>query len=160
MFAPAWRPWSRSRSRSGSWSGSGPWSGSGVLPPTLVLWPHATGGTARPLGLGLWAGGDHWPAFLDCLEEEGGMLRFEVGSAYYVETFGKHFVGRVADVTPTAVVLDSCAWVAETGRYHEFHRAGRAVGMEVEPVGDGWTVPLAYVSGFRRWPHPLFTEAV
>jgi hypothetical protein len=112
------------------------------------------------LAKGLSLGGDHWFPFLDAIEEAGGMLHYEIGRAYYIETFGRYYVGRVREVTATAVVLDSAAWVAYTGRLSEFLAAGRADGMEVEPLGDGWRVPLAYVSGDKPWEFPLFTAAV
>ena len=88
------------------------------------------------------------------------MIRFEVGAAYYVETYGKNFVARVAAVTPTEVVLADAAWVADTGRFHEFLRDGRTESMEIEPLPDGWSIPLAYVSGTLPWPHPLFRDPV
>ncbi len=88
------------------------------------------------------------------------MVRFVHGQAYYVETFGKAWVGRVCDATETEVVLENAAWVADTGRYHTFLSTGRSEQVEVEPTTQRVTIPLAYVSSKMDWPHPLFTEAV
>lgn len=182
MFAPvswlesSWSwSWSVSRSRSGSrsvsrsvsgsrsWPGSRswswPWSGS-VLPPSVLLafssHPHPVGALARSA----FYGGGIVEPFLDAVAEAEPVFDIEVGKAYYLETFGKFYVGKVVSLTGTALTLDSAAWVASTGPYHEFLANGKTSNMEVEPMGDGVQLPLAYLAMVRPWAHKLFKEAV
>ena len=80
------------------------------------------------------------------------------GECYLFESITSHqYVGRLHSITgPNSVVLTDCAWVADTGRLHEFLRDGRAAQMEVEPVGVRGLVWASW----SPWPHPLLTEAV
>lgn len=83
----------------------------------------------------------------------------EIGKFYLVRGGAKDYVGLVVALpTPFTAVLEQAAWVAESGRWHEFLRDGRADGMEIEPCGPG-RVGLRWEEWFE-WPHPLFTEAV
>jgi hypothetical protein len=84
-------------------------------------------------------------------------MRLEVGKCYFVRGGAKDYVGRLAEIdTPFTLTLADAAWVAESGRFHEFMRDGRAAGMEVEPCG---AVMLRWEEVFP-WPFPLFAEAV
>lgn len=69
----------------------------------------------------------------------------------------KFFVGRLVSVQGLCTaVLEDAAWIADTGRFSTFLRAGKADGLEVEPVG-AWCVQWC---GWTPWPHALFTEAI
>ena len=67
------------------------------------------------------------------------------------------YVGKLVAADGIFVTLDQCSWVAESGRFHAFMRDGRAEGMEIEPIGDNWTV---CVSAIKPWNHALFEGAV
>lgn len=86
------------------------------------------------------------------------MHGLKVGDSVFVRASTRDdYVGRLVSIDGLFVTLDQCSWVAESGRFHIFMRNGHADGMEIEPMGDGWTVCL---SGIMHWKHPLFTEAV
>ncbi len=79
------------------------------------------------------------------------------GQSYFVRTVTDYWVGELVSVDgPRELTLKGAAWVANTGRLHEFVRDGRAEGMEIEPVG---TVMCSWLA-VLPWPHPLFREAV
>jgi len=78
-----------------------------------------------------------------------------IGESYYIETFGKHFVGRVKSLSHATVTLEDAAWIADDGKYSTFLRLGSAEGMEVEPMGEV-EIALAYISVKTLWPHNLF----
>jgi hypothetical protein len=81
----------------------------------------------------------------------------EVGRCYYVRTARYDYVGRLISIDgPYSITFEDAAWVANSGRLHEFLRAGRAAGMEVEPVG---VVGLQWLD-WTPWFHDCFTEAV
>jgi hypothetical protein len=103
--------------------------------------------------------GDLIEPLLDALNEGVPMIQFQIKEKYYVETFGKFYVGEVSEVTGTELSLTNAAWIADTGKYSEFLKTGKAEGMEVEPVGD-MSLPLAYVSFKKVWKHKLFDKAI
>jgi hypothetical protein len=95
----------------------------------------------------------------DCLYEEGFTMfsRIVVGQCFYIETFGKYWLGRVVEQTPTEVVLEPAFWIADTGRFHEF-MTGESLetltNLEIEPVRS-MVIPSALISAFSHWPHAL-----
>lgn len=60
---------------------------------------------------------------------------FEIGAAYLIRTVTMIETGRVVRVTPTEVVLEDAAWIADTGRFADAIRTGDF--SEVEPFPDG-----------------------
>lgn len=67
------------------------------------------------------------------------------------------YIGRLVEVVgPHTAVIEDAAWIASTGRLHEFVRNGRVAGMEVEPIG----VRCIHWAGWEPWPHKLLREAV
>jgi hypothetical protein len=86
------------------------------------------------------------------------MTTIEVGHCYIFESVTSNlWVGRVVSIDgPHSVTLEDCSWVSETGRLHQFMRAGRADGMEVEPVG----VRGVHWASWGPWPFALFKEAI
>jgi hypothetical protein len=82
--------------------------------------------------------------------------QLEIGNCYYVRTVTDHWVGRCVSLGPHSITLEDAAWIAESGRLHEFMSNGRAENMEVEPVGYVCVQWLAWLP----WPHALFREAV
>lgn len=56
---------------------------------------------------------------------------YPMGKQVYVETVTKYYVGDLVAVTPTELVLERAAWVADTGRFNEFMKTG--VANELEP---------------------------
>ena len=129
------------------------------MPPNIVRLflsaPDPVGGTARHFCETGW----QIEPFLDSLEEHEPMMKFEIEEKYYVETFGKFYVGEVVEVTPLEVSFKNASWVADTGKYSEFLKTGKSNEMEVEPIGD-ITLPVAYISMKKVWKHKLFDKAI
>ena len=86
-----------------------------------------------------------------------GIPKLTIGECYYIRTLTDHWVGRVVDIGHFTVTLTDAAWIADSGRLHEFMRRGRADNMEVEPVG---TVGGLQYTAWLPWPFPLFKEAI
>ena len=84
------------------------------------------------------------------------MIEFVFGEAVFIETFGKHYLGRVKSVGYTTVTLEQASWVANSGRFGEFIRTGRSINTESEFIGET-TIPLMYISAKTAWPHALPT---
>lgn len=60
---------------------------------------------------------------------------FKIGAVYLIRTVTMIDVGRLVEVTPTELVLEDAAWVADTGRFADALRACKF--NEVEPFPDG-----------------------
>ena len=60
---------------------------------------------------------------------------YEIGGMYLIRTVTMFDTGRIVAVTPTEIVLEDAAWIADTGRFSD---AVKAVNFsEVEPFPDG-----------------------
>ncbi len=60
---------------------------------------------------------------------------YVIGERYYIEQVTKYFTGRLVGVTEKELILDQCAWIANTGRYAQAMQTGSF--NEVEPFPDG-----------------------
>lgn len=60
---------------------------------------------------------------------------FVIGENYLIRTVTMIETGRVVRVTPTEVVLEGAAWIADTGRFADALKSGNF--NEVEPFPDG-----------------------
>jgi len=60
---------------------------------------------------------------------------WHVGKAYVLRTVTMINVGRLVEVTENELVLESAAWIADTGRWNEFLEDGNY--NECEPFPEG-----------------------
>lgn len=60
---------------------------------------------------------------------------FDIGAIYLIRTVTMIDTGRVVRVTPTEIVLEEAAWIADTGRFADAVK--KAQFNEVEPFPDG-----------------------
>lgn len=62
-------------------------------------------------------------------------LPYEIGKIYLIRTVTMIDTGRLVAVTPQELVLEDCAWIADTGRFAD--AIAKAEFGEVEPFPDG-----------------------
>ena len=60
---------------------------------------------------------------------------FEIGAVYLIRTVTMIDTGRLLRVTPTELVLEDAAWIADTGRFSDALK--KLSFNEVEPFPDG-----------------------
>lgn len=60
---------------------------------------------------------------------------YEIGKPYLIRTVSMIDTGRIVEVTPTEIVLEDAAWIADTGRFSDALKSCRF--NEVEPFPDG-----------------------
>lgn len=60
---------------------------------------------------------------------------WNVGKSYVLRTVTMIDVGRLVEVTDNELVLESAAWIADTGRWNEFLKDGNY--SECEPFPEG-----------------------
>jgi hypothetical protein len=86
-------------------------------------------------------------------------MEIEIGKNYYVRDGADHWVGELVSIdSPFVVTLKNAAWIANTGRFHEFMADGTAQNMEIEPCGD--VLIMTQWKNILEWPHALFTRAI
>ena len=72
---------------------------------------------------------------------DGLLGHLKIGKAYLVRTVTDYWSGSLVAIDSNWVVLDSAAWIPDTGRFAQFAAGGDP--MEVEPLPDGERVVIA-----------------
>lgn len=78
---------------------------------------------------------------------------FEEGKAYIIRSVTHMWTGKVVSVTETDLILDTCAWIADSGRWMDAITKGEL--NEVEPMGDGIIVGRSGIIDATPWVHEL-----
>jgi len=78
---------------------------------------------------------------------------YVVGKSYFIRTVTMAYTGKLEQVFPNELVLSSCAWIADTGRFATFLEKGEA--SEVEPFPDICIVPRGSIVDISEFKHPL-----
>ncbi len=60
---------------------------------------------------------------------------FAIGKNYFIRTVTHHHTGRLVEVTPTELVLEDAAWIADSGRLSNALKSSTF--SEVEPFPSG-----------------------
>jgi len=74
--------------------------------------------------------------FFGAAENKADDSHWEIGKPYLIRTVTMIDTGRLVKVTPTELVLEDAAWVADTGRFADALK-NLSVIKEVEPFPDG-----------------------
>lgn len=75
------------------------------------------------------------------------------GDQLIIRTVTMTLTGKVVAYSPTWIMLDSAAWIADSGRWANAIVDGTL--SEVEPMGDGVRVARAAIVDVTPWRHPL-----
>jgi hypothetical protein len=86
----------------------------------------------------------------------GGEDVWKTGEKYFIRTVTHYHTGRLVAVTPTELVLEDAAWVADTGRFSDALKTG--VLKEVEPFPGQVIVGRGAVVDACIWKHDLPQE--
>jgi hypothetical protein len=87
------------------------------------------------------------------MNDVGNPTPFHVGKCYLIRTVTMTWTGQVVTTQGGFLVLDSAAWIADTGRYNEAIRDGKL--NEVEPVYGQAIVSLGSIVDAVEWKHAL-----
>lgn len=79
-----------------------------------------------------------------------------VGTKVFIRTVTYHMTGKVRKIVGNFLVLDTPAWIADSGRFMNAIQKGEL--DEVEPTADGHMVNLGSVVDIIPWNHKLPTE--
>lgn len=61
-------------------------------------------------------------------------LPFKIGQAYFIRTVTMYYTGRLSNIVGKFLILDECAWIADTGRFEQAVKEGKF--NEIEPMGN------------------------
>lgn len=78
---------------------------------------------------------------------------YHIGKNYFIRTVTHYLTGKVVMVTPQEIVLQDAAWIADTGRFHDFIKTGAL--SEVEPFVDDVIVGRGAVIDATFWRFEL-----
>jgi len=80
---------------------------------------------------------------------------FEVGESYFIRTVTHYYTGRLVRVTPTELILEDAAWIADTGRFADAMATGSLSEVEPYPNGARVLVSRGGLIDAVKWTHPL-----
>lgn len=84
----------------------------------------------------------------------------QIGNKVFIRTVTGYYTGQIEEITPTEVVLRHCAWVAETGRFHQFLAEGPIKDKtEIEPYPEATegraSINREHITDVSIWLHDL-----
>lgn len=59
-------------------------------------------------------------------------MPFKIGQAYFIQTVTLYYTAKISDIVGKFLILDECAWIADTGRFMDAVKKGTF--NEVEPM--------------------------
>ena len=81
---------------------------------------------------------------------------WQIGKMYVIRTVTMIQVGKLVEVTDKELVLEDCAWVADTGTWMNFLKDGEV--NEVEPFVDTVIVGRGSIIDATIWRHKVLNE--
>lgn len=81
---------------------------------------------------------------------------YKVGEHYLIRTVTLYYTGKVKQITPQELVLETAAWIPDTGRFYDCLKEGKF--NEVEPFIDDVIIPRAAIVDVTKFRHKLPTE--
>lgn len=79
---------------------------------------------------------------------------FKVGDKVFIRTVTIYYTGEICAYGDGWITLNTVAWIADTGRFHEFLTEGKC--NEYEGFPDTVSVPTGSVIDITPWRHALF----
>jgi hypothetical protein len=79
---------------------------------------------------------------------------FKVGDSLFIRTVTLYYTGKVKEIVGGWVVLQDAAWIADTGRFHDFIKDGKC--NEYEGFIHDVKIPMDSIIDVTEWQHSLF----
>lgn len=85
---------------------------------------------------------------------------FQIGKSYMIRTVTMNNVGEVVAIKGDFLVLKNCAWIADSGRFHDFLKNGPVSNAcEIEPMQGEVFVNMKAIVDVSEWNHgPLLVQ--
>jgi len=82
------------------------------------------------------------------------LVPFKIGDKLFIRTVTLYYTGEVKDIVGSWIVLKDAAWIADTGRFHDFIKDGKC--NEYEGFINDVKIPMDSVIDITEWRHDLF----
>ncbi len=79
---------------------------------------------------------------------------YQVGDKVFIRTVTLYYTGEVVAVNGDWITLSTAAWIADTGRFHQFLTEGKC--NEYEGFPEGVSIPMGSIVDISPWRHALF----
>jgi hypothetical protein len=81
---------------------------------------------------------------------------YKVGDNVFIRTVTLYYTGKISQVKGQWITLEDAAWIADTGRFHDFLKTGKCNEYEgfILPV----SIPMGSIIDITEWSFPLFRE--
>lgn len=76
-----------------------------------------------------------------------------IGCVYFVRSVTYHYVGKLKAINDKELVLEDCAWIADSGRWTQAMTDGNL--SEVEPYPNDVMVARTAIVDATEWKHPV-----
>ena len=80
----------------------------------------------------------------------------EIGKCVFIRTVTMYYLGRLKKVYGQFITLEDASWIADTGRFYDFLKEGKA--NEVEPFTQDVHIPFGSLIDISIWTHSLPKE--
>jgi hypothetical protein len=77
-----------------------------------------------------------------------------VGEKVFIRTVTHYYTGKIKAIVGQWLILDEAAWIADTGRFHDFLKDGKC--NEYEGFISDVKIPLGSIIDVTEWGHSLF----
>jgi len=82
------------------------------------------------------------------------MFPFNIGEKVFIRTVTLYYTGEITAITGDWITLSNAAWIADTGRFHQFLTDGKC--NEYEGFPEKVHVPMGSIIDLSPWRHPVF----
>lgn len=79
---------------------------------------------------------------------------YKIGQSYFIRTLSYHYTGRCVRITPSELVLEEAAWIADSGRFADALESGELDEVEPYPAGE-LIINRSVIVDAWAWSHPL-----
>ena len=80
---------------------------------------------------------------------------WKIGQAYLIRTVTHYYTGKLIEIHSQELVLDTAAWIADTGRYFDALKKGTL--NEVEPIIGPVVISRGAIIDAAQWQFELPT---
>lgn len=98
---------------------------------------------------------------LNCLigkREDCSPSPYAVGKNYFIQTVTHYYTGKLVAVYPGELVLESAAWIPDTGRFNKAMKVGKSALDEVEPFVNPAIISRGAIVVATEWESGLPDE--
>lgn len=87
-----------------------------------------------------------------------GIHPYKLGEAYFMRSVTHHYTGRLKAIYEDVMVFDTCAWIADDGRFADAMASGEFTEVEPYPIDKEIVINKNVILDMHAISFPLPTE--